>query len=456
MKHEHIALQQAVNDQAEFLTFLRQKSRSEGYRSRKRRIEQGPHPTEELLHDYVWGALDRKASRVIRTHAAFCSGCMRQLRRLAQIRDEMLSFREAGIKVISRFAYANEVSQADAELSTILAHLEQLKPVLLENKDVIAVMQAGFIGAWGEWYYSTNHLDRDDARAAVLDKILTVLPLERQLQVRTPAYKRTYLSTQHAIEAQDAFSEKAIARIGHHNDCFLASVDDIGTYTDVEVDKAYLHAEGLYVPIGGETCPPNDIEPADCAKAQSEMRHLRWSYLNQDYYHGVNDRWIEQGCMAEITRNMGYRLVLRRGFYSTKHSPGSSVSVSIELENVGYASMYNPRKVELILESEDKKVSYMALLPDDPRLWQPDMQLSLKAEIALPEDIPAGSYRLYLFLPDPEMSLHNRVAYAVRLANRDCWEDSRGYNDLGVRIVVDASLDLPASQSFIRFHKVDS
>ncbi len=88
MKHEHIALQQAVNDQAEFLTFLRQKSRSEGYRSRKRRIEQGPHPTEELLHDYVWGALDRKASRVIRTHAAFCSGCMRQLRRLAQIRDE--------------------------------------------------------------------------------------------------------------------------------------------------------------------------------------------------------------------------------------------------------------------------------------------------------------------------------------------------------------------------------
>ena len=33
---------------------------------------------------------------------------------------------------------------------------KQLKPVLQKNEDVIFVLQAGFVGAWGEWYYTTH------------------------------------------------------------------------------------------------------------------------------------------------------------------------------------------------------------------------------------------------------------------------------------------------------------
>lgn len=112
---------------------------------------------------------------------------------------------------------------------------------------------------------------------------------------------------------------------------------------------------------------------------------------------------------------------------------------------------FNPRKAELILRSTDGKRTYTAALPDDPRRWQPDQTTELKANVALPPDIPEGSYKLYLFLPDPEPALHDRPEYAIRLANRDCWEETTGYNDLHVKIKVDASAKRPPSRSKITF-----
>lgn len=370
---------------------------------------------------------------------------------LAQIKKDMEVARKAGIKIILRFAYSLAMDEPDAPLAIILQHLEQVKPLLRENKDVIAVLQAGFIGSWGEWYYTTNNLNNDAARKAILDKILEVLPTDRAVQVRTPNYKRNYVGKQTAIQAEDAFSSKAVARIGHHNDCFMASADDYGTYTDATVDKGYLNMEGLYLPIGGETCPPDGVDPADCEKAQSEMRNLRWSYLNEDYYRGVNDNWITGGCMDGIIREMGYRIVLQKGEFSEKHAPGSELYAALTLQNLGYAPPFNPRKVELILRSEDGKNTYTASLPDDPRKWQPYQPATINAKVALPTNLATGNYKLYLFLPDPESGIHDRPEYAIRLGNQDCWEEATGYNDLGINIRVDTSSEIPASQSSVKF-----
>ena len=57
--------------------------------------------------------------------------------------------RTAGIKVVLRFSY-NFGNGPDATLDRVLQHIDQLEPILHEYEDVIAVLQAGFIGAWGE------------------------------------------------------------------------------------------------------------------------------------------------------------------------------------------------------------------------------------------------------------------------------------------------------------------
>ena len=50
--------------------------------------------------------------------------------------------------MILRFAYSLAMYEPDAPLAVILQHLDQIKPILQEYKDVIAVLQAGFIGSW--------------------------------------------------------------------------------------------------------------------------------------------------------------------------------------------------------------------------------------------------------------------------------------------------------------------
>ena len=368
---------------------------------------------------------------------------------LQYIEEDMNTIRQAGLKVILRFAYSEGVEEPDAPLSIILRHLEQLKPIFQNNIDVISVLQAGFIGSWGEWYYTTNNLNNDQDRKIVLDKILEVLPNNRFVQVRTPDYKRKYVNNSWPISVGQAFSSVPIARIGHHNDCFMASPDDYGTYTDVVKDKEYLNIEGLFVPMGGETCPPYGIEPVDCEKAQSEMRKLRWSYLNCDYYEGVLDNWVLHGCMENIVRDMGYRISLVKGEFSNQHAPGSNLKIKLSLRNLGYAPFYNARNVELILKSEND--TYVAKLPVDPRFWQPNKLIEIDQNIALPLNILPGKYKLYLFLPAPEPSIHDRPEYAVRLANIACWDESTGYNNLNYEILVEDSLDLPTSNSNIKF-----
>ncbi|MDR3250135.1 MAG: DUF4874 domain-containing protein, partial [Tannerella sp.] len=105
---------------------------------------------------------------------------------------DMATLRKSGMKCVLRFAYSDSAGEPDAPLGTVLQHLDQLKPYLEKNADVIAVMQAGFIGAWGEWYYSSNGLNTSGARRQTLNKILETLPANRMVQVRTPAYKKEF------------------------------------------------------------------------------------------------------------------------------------------------------------------------------------------------------------------------------------------------------------------------
>lgn len=357
---------------------------------------------------------------------------------LEALDNDFETMRKAGIKCLLRFAYSSGETEPDAPFSIISQHLDQLKPYLEKNADVIAVMQAGFIGAWGEGYYSTSGLNSSGGRYQVYNKILKTLPVTRMIEVRTPSYKREFFQRSTNINSDEAFSTTDIARVGFHNDCFLASANDYGTYDNVAADKAYLSRECLYVPLGGETCPPSGVDPADGAKAQAEMRYLRWSHLNQDYYRGVNDRWKTDGSMDNIIRELGYRFQLLAGEYTGEVGQGGSFKARIILKNLGYAPLYNPRLVELVLQNTESAEIYKANLGIEPRLWKPTLESSIDTVVGIPDDMPVGEYELYLSLPDPEVTLYSMPAYSIRLANQDVWDESTGYNKLNMKIQIGA------------------
>ncbi|MCB0064582.1 MAG: DUF4832 domain-containing protein [Caldilineaceae bacterium] len=320
---------------------------------------------------------------------------------------------------------------------------------------MIALMQAGFIGVWGEWYYTDHFVDdpstpwivssaRHADRLEVLEKILTILPPSRMTQVRYPHGKQAMLNTTTPLSTAQAYSNSTAARTGSHNDCFLASDTDYGTFRDgqIETDKTYLAAETQFLPMGGESCNPNPPR-SQCPTATTELARFHYSFFNREYHPTVYNSWVTGGCIGNIQRQLGYRLVLTEGTYSNLVQAGGPLDFHLVLQNGGYAAPFNPRPVKLILRNQQSGTIYTIPLAVDPRRWWAESTITLDETPGLPTEIPAGDYDLLLHLPAPEASIQARPEYAMRLANSGLWESETGYNRLNHTVTIQAGNTQP-------------
>ena len=356
---------------------------------------------------------------------------------LSLINNDMKVLRETGLKCVLRFAYTDDMAGTDAPFAIIGQHLDQLKPVFEANKDVIAFVQAGFIGAWGEWHDSSNGLATVENERNVLYKLLSVLPAEIMVQVRTPGAKQQIFSTTAPVDSAIAYTSEMRARVGHHNDCFLAGGTDYGTYTsNIQADKDYISKDALYVPTGGETCPPEGTFPG-CSTAQTEMKLLKWTYLNLDWYQPVLDAWRNSGCFDEFQRNLGYRLVLVNAKYPKQVAVDQDYKMEIGLTNKGYAPLYNYKITSLVFKNKTSGNIYPFELPVDLRDCKPNGLMTIDKSVKL-TGIPQGDYDLYLAITDRSETLKNRIEYAVRLANTNTWDAVSGMNNLMHQVKITA------------------
>jgi len=352
--------------------------------------------------------------------------------------------RDAGVKVILRFqyddgeGYDSGEGANDAPKDWMIRHIEQLAPIVEKNEDVLFVYQAGFIGAWAEWHTSQNFRDgtADAAiRKEIVEAMLAGSPASRTVGLRYPAYKRMFYGTE-PISGPEAFTTTSIARVGHFNDCFVSGEDDVGTYQYEPMDtlKDYLALDTQYVPIGGETCAADARN--ECPIATAEMERFHWTYINEEYNETVIERWTAGGCRADIDRKLGYRIALTSGSAPAEVRPGGSFTLTLGLENDGWATMMTPRPVIAVLES-DAGERLEAVLPVDPRTWHPGAH-ELSVRLRVPADLALGTYRLALFLPDMAEGLRSRPEYSVELANEGVWNATRGDNTLA-QITLSAS-----------------
>jgi hypothetical protein len=345
---------------------------------------------------------------------------------LAAVDRGFATVRSAGIKVIVRVAYNRDGGQ-DAPLDRVLDHLDQLAPILERNTDAIAAVQAGLIGAWGEWHASTHNLDTTSARQRILSALLDAVPATRTVQIRTPMFKEEALPGG-PLADDEAFTATARARVGHHNDCFLASSSDLGTYASpVDQWRVYVAADTQYVPMGGETCGVN-APRSECEAALAELAALHWSYLNSGYHGGVLDRWAADGCYDEIDRRLGYRLVAESIEYPPQVEPGTALAGQLIVHNRGFAAPYNPRPVYVVVSGQGRRL--VTPVAADPRRWMPGQSQVVTFSMQLPADVAAGTYTISLWLPDADPGLAEDARYSIRLANDGLWDPGSGENRL--------------------------
>ena len=325
--------------------------------------------------------------------------------------------RDAGRRVILRFLYAddgdlNRCDLADAaSLDIVLGHVSQLAPVFDSHEDVIAYFEAGFFGMWGEWNQEhapagTSLSLEETNRDALLTALLAAVPETRSIEVRRPRF-RDELGATAAEEA----------RIGFHNDCFLSSDDDFGTYDgshDVAYWKTYIHDAALTVPMGGETCN-DDVTYTACDHAVAEMELLRFSYLHEGYSPEVIARWDSEGCLDEIRRRLGYRIVVTAVEAPAALARGERLTVRVELENVGFAPPYDARRVQILLRNAAGDVVDLGSPATlTAATWDPGVDFGFEVFGDIPDDIAAGTWEVRLALLEDASDL---PAYAMLFAN---------------------------------------
>lgn len=359
--------------------------------------------------------------------------------------------RNAGLKCIVRFAYTDEVSSSPQQpvKSQILAHINQLAPVLESNKDVILSHQAGFIGTWGEWYYTSSAEFGTEGnisstqwqnRKEIVDAMLLATPVGIPIQVRYPKIKKTMFGSSQLNEST-AYQNTANARIGFFNDAFLNNWGDMGTYSVGSqnqnpvgtADYNYLANETKYTLMTGETNGVN-APRTDGANAVTEMARTNWTTLNRDYFTQNWTNWINSGHYNEILCRLGYRFVLRNSEFVRNDK---NLTVEINLDNVGFARLSKYREVYLVLKNTSTdSIHSFPITSTDIRTWETSVNINHDFDLS---GLPEGSYTSYLNLPDTALSLNSRPEYSIRFANDDVWESTSGYNDLNQTVDVSST-----------------
>lgn len=357
------------------------------------------------------------------------------------IRANFQALREGGAKALVRFAYKNGYADSDwpydAPEDIVLGHVAQLKPILQEFGDVLFCLQAGFVGSWGEWYY-TSYFNMNPAtqkayepRKHLLDALLDAVPEDRQIEVRTPTFKMKIYGYALAdtLTAAEAHTNTIKARIGGHNDCFLASENDTGTFHN-QTERNYWQAETRYTIMGGESCGTSsycDCDNGTRPGAVEVMENYHFTYLHIGYHPAVLALWRKNGCFSEIENRMGYRLVLRDCYFTTPATAGSDFRIVLNIDNVGFASPMNPREAEFVLTDASGKVLQTYEVKSDPRTWHSNEDIVIDQTIQLPASA-SGNVKLYLNLPDPKPALRSNPRFSIQLANEGVWEEATGYN----------------------------
>ncbi len=346
---------------------------------------------------------------------------------LSKIENDFAIMRSSGVKCVLRFRYT-DVDGNDATKAQIMAHIDQLMAVTVPNQDVISSVSAGFIGQYGEWYYSTNFGTYNLTAQNLSDrkeiglKIMELAP-ERMVAFRTPFIQRSIAGST-PIVASNAYDGSIKSRIALHNDAVLSSDSDYGTYTNTATDYPYLEAQSKYTYCGGES---NDLDPAysNCSNALYTFDRFHYNYLNSGYFPAVLTLWKDEGCFNEIQRRLGYRFELIS-------STINNTTLSINFRNVGFANLFNERNAYIVFRNFNTGEEYSSQLNSDPRLWLAGTSNQLVKKLT-DVNLPGGNYHLFLNVPDKAIA---GPLNAIQFANNNVWEPVKGYNDLKQMYVV--------------------
>lgn len=359
--------------------------------------------------------------------------------------DQMLKTIKAnGGTAIVRFAYDNFAGTKDLEpsLDMIYTHIEQICEVLKNNSEVVAYLEHGFFGPWGEMHSSKVSSTENVSKS--LDMMLDMLPESITIGVRTPNYYAKWLDIKRA-ELDKNISTKGMKsyRVGLFNDGYLGSSSDLGTFSNRAIEVAWLENQARHTFYGGEVVgnyqtTGNRINTSYYMAEEAFKTHT--TYINSEYnvnvinswkdeiYNGSDPVYQNQTGYLYIANHLGYRFVLKKSVIDDTYL-NSKLNINLAINNVGFANLIKNKKVTFVLSNGSK--TYEILTNVDPTIWNSNETSNVSISVDLPKELTVGKWEVYLRISQYGDYQNDNNYLTVRLANNNIWNEELGANYIG-------------------------
>ena len=398
------------------------------------------------------------------------------------------ALRKAGKKAVLRFAYESDFNGRAALGPTkeeLIRHTVQLKPFLEKNKDVIQVVQAGMIGAWGEWHSSYRGLEKsNDIKRTILQSICRMTPIGRAIQIRVPEYKNL-LDPASADYKRVSFHDDFIVLKKHRWDGEMS--EGTPAFDQIVRESPYLPVDGE-LPWGSWSMneDPDDpnagwiINGVDAARRMFLQHYTSLSAIHNYKEKDTKDKYsmmywketpiteaflmenrmpvsdgyfrkkdgtpVQRMAFDYIRDHLGYRIELQElNIRPLNGKQKGKMSVEISLINRGFSTLFNEHPVYLVVLDPNGKVCYTQLTSADVHTWQPSdpkdahctpLVHKIMTDLSLPRGMTLQrSYKLGLWIPDGSEELKYNPRYAVRCANGDVEWMCAGDGKYGINIL---------------------
>lgn len=352
----------------------------------------------------------------------------------------------AGLRFTSTGTAAQMVAQANAIAAT-----------LWSNRDVIAYVQVGFRCNYGEWADGcTDNNDVTD-KTAVFNAVAAMTPTDIPLEFTQVFPRETWFNGTTPPTKADMLKGSVFGRTGAHSDCFLTGSGDSFFYTYVGTitgfsstmtaaqQAAYMQEASKYTMFGGETCNNSGGAGVQmrtaCSGAtdaqgltggiQNEGPRYHVSHLNISYAPNFLAAWSSGGCLATVSKMMGYRFQYDSITHPASAARGSTVAFDVQMRNIGWSRLFMQHRLHVLVGNGGTPLDCAA----STQLRELDPQAStstlVRVNCAIPADMPVGSYPLYLRIASPFGS----NTYAIRPANTG-WDGANKKTSTGTTLTV--------------------
>lgn len=381
---------------------------------------------------------------------------------LASLAATFDNLRAVDASAVIRFSYdvSGTYAENEPDMNLIVTHIGQLGALINEYSDVIAGVESGMFGPWGEQHSTTtakqgeNYYTLVEAWLDAVDNLGVTL--------RTPSHFLDWLNRKYNFEYTtsdiDTYDYSKVSdperasRVGCYNDGYLGSTTDLGTFTSYktrDMEVAWISLAATTTLYGGEVVADSVTGGLGLQNIMSYMEVeafiTKTSYLNIDWnYSAVISKWRSSTYVGDdqvynngdytdfdFARNrLGYRLYLPE--YSASYDASSgTLSIDGEIANVGFANVVKPMITQIVVANSTNSYTFDIALDDfDVREILSNSVEDLDFEIDL-SAVAAGDYTVYIKFS----SIYEKKASNLRtieLANDvSMWDEELGANVLG-------------------------